>query len=412
MSSVYRKVAGIDVHKKVLYVVIGEQECGRGKRRRFGATRSELARLGDWLAAEEVDTVVMESTAQYWKPVWMALEQRFRLLLAQAGSNPAPYGRKSDFADAERLIKRLSSDELRLSFVPEAEQRDWRLLTRTRVQYSRNIIALRNRLEGLLEECQIKLSSLLSDLLGATGRRILRALAAGETDAQKLADLRVGRLQASKQEFWQALQGELRPACRLLLAQYLEQLDAAERQIEQLDRELSSMLRQYQDTIVRLCEMPGVALSAAEQIIAEVGPVAAKFPTPGHLASWVGACPGRQESAGKSTNDACPKGNRYMRRIINQCAWAAVRTKNSYFESLFRRLTPRLGVKKALWAVAHRFLRILWRILHEGDRYQERGLLPQPPKLLERRFRRLARDLTALGYHIQLVPPTPNQLPS
>lgn len=328
---------------------------------------------------------------------------------AKPGSNPAPYGRKSDFADAERLIKRLSSDELRLSFVPDAEQRGWRLLTRTRVQYGRDMIRRRNRLEGLLEECQIKLSRLLSDLLGVTGRRILRALAEGETDAQKLADLRVGRLQANEQEFLHALQGQVRPACRLLLTQCLDQLEGAERQIEQLDRELALLLRQHQAVIVRMCEMPGLALSAAEQILAEVGPAAARFPTPGHLASWVGVCPGRHESAGKSSNDASPKGNRDLRRILNQCAWAAVRTKNSYFASLFRRLTPRLGVRKALWAVAHRFLRILWRILHEGDRYQERGPLSQPPKVLERRFRRLARELTTLGYHIQFAPP---QLPS
>jgi transposase len=345
--------------------------------------------------------------------VWIALEGSFRLLLAQARSNPAPRGRKSDYADATRLLKRLCSDDLRLSFVPDAEQRDWRLLTRTRVEYGREIIRLRHRLESLLEECQIKLSSLLSDLLGVTGRRILRALVEGQMNPQQLAQLRVGPVRASEDELAEALNGVLRSPCRLLLAQHLDQVEALERQIEEIDQELSYLLQLHQAAILRLCEVPGVATSAAEQIIAEVGPTAATFPTPAQIASWIGVCPGRQESAGVSQSDASPKGNRFMRRILNQCAWAAARTKNSYFEGLFRRLVPRLGISKAIWAVAHRLLRVLWRILHLGEHYREHGPLADQAATIQRRFRRIANQMTALGYRIQVLAPTTyNPLPS
>jgi transposase len=407
MPSVYGKIAGIDVHKKVLYVVIAagdEEPCLQ--RALFGATTSDLADLSAWLSAEQVDTVVMESTAQYWKPVWLALESRFRLLLAQARSNAAPRGRKADYGDAARLVKRLRSGDLRLSFVPEAAQRDWRLLTRTRVEYGRDVVRYRHRLEGLLEECRIKISSLLSDLLGVSGRRILRALSQGETDPQKLADLRVGRVQASEEEFVRALNGNVRPPNRLLLGQYLAVVESLEQQTEQLDQELSRLLQQHQDAITRLCEVPGIATSAAEQIIAELGPTAATFPTPAQLASWVGACPGREQSAGVSKNDSCPKGNRFLRRVLNQCAWAAARTKGSYFEGIFQRLVPRLGVQKAICAIAHRLLRIIWRILHLGEHYQEHGRLAEHPASIERRFRRVAKQMAALGYSIQLTPST------
>ncbi len=406
MHSLYGKIAGIDVHKKVLYVVIASEGVpGRYLRARFGATREDLAVLSAWLTQEQVDTVVMESTANYWKPVWLALESQFHLLLAQARSNAAPRGRKTDYADALRLVRRLLSDDLRLSYVPEPEQRDWRSITRTRVEYGRDIIRFRNWLEGILEEGQIKISGLLSDLLGVSGRRMLRALAEGQTDAQQLAALGVGRLRASEQELAQALDGQLRPIHRQLLAQHLDHIEWLERQIVQLDAALSQMLKQHQDSISRLCQVPGIAINAAEQIIAELGPRAETFPTPGQLASWVGVCPGREQSAGISKTDASPKGNRSMRCVLTQCAWAAARTKGSYFEALFHRLIPKIGVHKAIWAVAHRLLRIVWRILHLGEQYLERGCILQQAASVQRRFRRLAKHMALLGYTIQVTPP-------
>jgi len=389
----------------VLYVVSAGVEAGATDKARFGATSAELRRLAEWLTAQQVNTVVMESTALYWRPVWLALERQFRLLLAQARSNAAVQGRKTDYADAARLVKRLLSDDLKLSFVPEAEQRDWRALTRTRVEYGRDIVRWRNRMEGLLEEGGIKISSFLSDILGVSGRRILRALIAGERDAQQLAGLGVGRLRSSTEELTDALAGPLRPHHRLLLEQHLDQIEVLEPQTKQIDQALDQALSAHHDSLARICEIPGVAANSAQQIVAEIGAEAASFPSSPQLASWVGVCPGREESAGVSRSDASAKGNRSMRRILNQCAWAAIRTKGSHFEALFRRWVPRLGISKAVWAVAHRLLHVIWRVLRLGERYRELGPLASDPISMQRRFRRLSRQMAALGFTIQLIPP-------
>lgn len=408
MHPVYGKIAGIDVHKKVLYVVCAADgnDPPAFQKARFGATSRELTRLAEWLMDRRVTTVVMESTALYWRPVWVALESQFRLLLAQARSNAAVQGRKTDYADAMRLVKRLLSDDLKLSFVPDAVQRDWRALTRTRVEYGRDIIRWRNRIEGILEEGCIKISSLLSDVLGVSGRRMLRALVAGQSNAQQLAALAVGRLRASEEELADALAGNLRAPHRLLLEQHLDRIEALERQAAKINQALEQALREHQQALARLCEVPGIAVNSAQQMIAEIGPQAASFPSPAQLASWVGVCPGREQSAGVSRSDASAKGNRSMRRILNQCAWAAARTKGSYFEALFRRLVPRLGVNKAIWAVAHRLLRLVWRILHLQEHYREQGPLAHDAASIQRRFRRLAKELIALGYTVQLTAPT------
>lgn len=412
MSSVYRVTAAIDVHKKWLYVVVAEPgAAGRGLHRcRTGSTSRELAALADWLHSLGVSLVVMESTAQYWKPVWAALEGEFTLLLAQAHSNAAPHGRKSDYADALRLLKRLWADDLRLSFVPDAEQRSWRLLTRMRVQHTRETTRLRNRIEGLLEECRIKISGLLSDLLGASGRRILRALIAGQiTDPQQLAGLADKRVRATPEELEQALHGQVGPVHQLLLGQLLDQIELLEDHRAKLDQCLLNRLENQREVIRRLCAVPGIGIEAAQLILAELGPRAASFPTAAQAASWIGVCPGRNESAGHSTSDASPKGNRPMRRILNQCARAAVRSKDTYWQQLFRRLTPRLGVNKALWAVAHRLLRVIWLVLHEGLEYCERGPCALDPERLRRRIERMLYELRKRGLHFQLTPvePTP-----
>ena len=405
MSSAYRVTAAIDVHKKWLYVVVAQPDTAEREfsRCRTGSTSQELEVLTKWLHDQGVSTVVMESTAQYWKPVWAALEGEFTLLLAQARSNAAPHGRKSDYADATRLMKRLWADDLRLSFVPEAEQRSWRLLTRTRTQHTREITRLRNRIEGLLEECRIKISGLLSDLLGASGRRMLHALIAGKTtDPQQLAGLADKRLRAAPEELERALNGQVGPVHRLLLGQLLDD------HMAKLDQCLLDRLESQQEVIRRLCAVPGIGIEAAQLIIAELGPRAVSFPTAAHAASWVGVCPGRNESAGHSTSDASPKGNRQMRRILNQCAWAAVRSKDTYWQHLFRRLTPRLGMNKALWAVAHRILRVIWLILHEGKEYCERVPCAPDPERLRRRIERMLYQLRKRGIHFQLMAVAPS----
>src|SRR5437764_2106210 len=298
-------VAGIDVNRTMLAVVVAnvsEREL-RFECRRFGTTVSELQNLSAWLRAHTVQEVVMESTVQYWKPVWLALEGQFQLWLAQARSNRGPRGRKTDFRDAKRCVSRLLSDDLRLSYVPDAEQRCWRTLTRTKYQLTRDRIRLQSQLESLLEECQIKLSSVVSDLLGASGQRMLRALAEGETDPAQLAKLGDKRLRASDAELKDALSGIPQPIHRELLSLYLARLDLIESHMENLNRMIAEAMKAHQNEVVRLAELPGLGIDSAQQIIAEIGPQAAAFPSAAPPASWVGVRPGRPESAGVSSSD-------------------------------------------------------------------------------------------------------------
>jgi transposase len=368
------------------------------ERRKFGTNRGDLKHLAEWLRAHQVQTVVMESTAQYWKPVWIALETEFEVHLAQAQSNAAPRGRKTDFKDALRLVRRFLSAELRLSFVPDADQRTWRCLARSKLQKTRQRVRLQSQIEALLEEGQIKLSGAISDLLGASGRRILTALAQGEMAALELAALGSRCLRASPEELRDALSGELHARHRCILRLHLEELKLLDEHIEELNRELAEALHAHPEAIQRLCEMPGIRTDAAQQILAELGPRAAAFDSAAQLASWVGVCPGRQESAGLSRSDHSPKGNRSMRRVLNQTAWAAVRTKDCFFQQLFHRLIPQIGIQKALWAVAHRILIIIWKVLHDQVRYIERGPLALSPEAIQRRQRKLVRQMRKLGY--------------
>src|SRR5438034_2561752 len=418
------KIAGIDVHKRMLHVVVSDvQVDGEYDFTRciFGSLPEALRSLAAWLVEQQVEEVVMESTAQYWKPVWGALEQYWKpisqtregalatsgtLHLAQALSNRGRRGRKRDFPDAERLVKRLVAQELNLSFVPDAEQRLWRTVTRRKYQLTRNRARLQNQLESLLEEAHIKLSSLVSDLLGASARRMLKALAEGETNPTALATLADERLRATPEQLCDALGActDLKPVYRRLLKMALEQLQFLEQQIGQLDQEIASLLSQHQDAVERLAEVPGLGVDSAQQIIAEVGPTAATFPSEKCLSSWVGACPGDDESAGVNYSHRSPKGNRHMRRVLNQTANAAARAKGSIFEIVYRRSVPRSGHNQAIGAIAHRQCRLIWLILHQGVRYEERG--PAVTKQSkQRRTARMLRQLRSLGYRIE--PPNP-----
>ena len=416
------RIAGIDVHKRMLAVVVSEVEIDGEyvfERRQFGSNPAQLRELANWLLEQGVEEVVMESTAQYWKPVWGALERYWRPLcqkregarpmsgslhLAQAQSNRAPRGRKNDFADGERLVKRFVARELTLSFVPEPEQRLWRTIARAKYQQTRNRVQSRNRLEALLEETHIKLSSLVSDLLGVSARRMLKALAEGESDPQVLAARADYRLQAPQSALGDALGAcrELNPVYRRLLKAALEELELIEKQMGQLDQEMADLLRPYQDQVHRLAEVPGLGVDSAQQIMAQVGATAVVFPSAADLSSWVGACPGDEESAGVSHSHRSPKGNRHMRRILNQAANAAVKLKGSLFEILYRRYVSRLGHKQTIGVIAHRLCRLIWKILHQGVRYEERG--PEVSKKSKRnRATRMIRELRSLGYRVDYL---------
>src|SRR3984893_17754836 len=419
------RIAGIDVHKRMLAVVVSDVEIDgqyQFERRTFGSNPEQLRLLAQWLVEQEVEEVVMESTAQYWRPVWDALEcdwQRPRrarvdagpttgaLHLAQAQSNHGPHGRKRDFPDAERLVKRLVAEELTLSFVPDVTQRLWRTVTRRKYQLTRNRVQLQNRLESLLEEAHIKVSSLVSDLLGSSARRMLRAVADGETDPATVAALGSRRLHATPEQLCDALGAatDLHPLYRRLIAMTLAELAVIEAHMQQLDEDLAGLLRVHQDAVQRLAAVPGLGVDSAQQIIAEVGPTAKTFPTAKRLASWVGACPGHDESAGVNHSHRSPHGNRQMRRLLNEAAHAAVKTKGSIFELLYQRLVVRLGHAHAIGATAHRRCRLVSRVLHDGVTDEERG-----PAVITARARRRAakmiRELRSLGYRVDLAPAT------
>jgi transposase len=388
------------------------------ERRWYGSNPEQLQKLAEWLLEQQVEEVVMESTAQYWKPVWGALERYWKpscqhregaekmsgtLHLAQALSNRGRRGRKKDFRDAERLVKRLISQELVLSFVPDREQRLWRTLTRTKYQRTRDKVRLQNQLEALLEEAHVKLSSLVSDLLGLSARRMLKALADGETDPAALAALADQRLRATPEQLRDALGActELNPVYRRLVKMVLEDLQLIEQQIGKLDQEMASLLREHQDAVQRLAEVPGLGVDSAQQIIAEVGAQAATFPSAKNLVSWVGACPGEDETAGVNRSKRSPKGNRQMRRILYQAANSAVKRKGSIFEIVYRRFVLHLGHNKTIGAIAHRLCQVIWIILHKGVRYEERGpAVSEKSKRL--RTTRMIRTLRNLGYRVEI----------
>ena len=414
------RIAAVDVHKRMLAVVVSDVD-GEGEyqfeRRKFGATPGELHVLAQWLVLQEVEEVVMESTAQYWRPVWGTLEQYWKparqqregahqmsgtLHLCQAKSNHGPRGRKNDFLDAERLIRRLVAQELVLSFVPDEAQRLLRTVTRRKHQLTRAKIGFKNQLESLLEQAHIKLSSLVSDLLGVSARRMLKALAEGERDPSVLAAMADRGLRATPEQLRDALgaSAQLSGVVRRLLKLSLEELQVIEMHIEQLDREAMVLLKGHEEIVQRVAEVPGFGPDSAVQMIAEVGLEAAHFQTEKHLSSWVGVCPGNQESAGESQSTRSPKGNRQMRRLLNQAAQSAVKVKGSLFEVTFQRLLPRLGYKQAIWAIAHRLCRLLWLILHKGVRYEERGPAVSA-KSKRTRAARMIRELKKLGYRVE-----------
>jgi transposase len=414
------RIAGIDVHKKMLAVVVANVS-GTGsyefQRRKFSTQPSELQILAQWLGEQAVEEVVMESTAQYWRPVWQALERYWQperkqreeagpkagtLHLAQAQSNRARRGRKKDFPDAERLVKRLVANELILSYVPRPEQRLWRTVSQRKHQLTEDRTRLRNQLEGLLEQAGIKLSGWVSDLLGLSSRRMLKALADGEKDAGVLAGLADRRLRATQAELRDALGAcaHLHSTYRSLLSMWLDELSLLDKHIAKLAKHQAELMEAHQQAVQRLAEVPGLGPDSAQQIIAQIGPTAEVFPSPGELAGWVGVHPGDNETAEQSHGHRSPKGNRTLRQVLTQAANAAIKCKGSIFELKYRQLVPRLQHKGAVWAIAHRLCRLVWLILHRGVRYEEKGPAVSQ-KSRQSRTARMIKELRKLGYRIE-----------
>jgi transposase len=416
------QIAGIDVHKKMLAVVVANIQVDgefQFEHRKVGTSPAELRALADWFLEREVEEVVMESTAQYWRPVWETLERYWRprrrtreganpmsgtLHLAHAQSNRGPGGRKKDFPDAKRLVKRLVAQELTLSGVPDAAQRLWRTVMRGQYQVTRTRVQLHNRLECLLEEAHIKLSSLVSDLLGTSARRMLQAVANGETCPATLAALADQRLRATAHQLCDAFSActTLNPVYRRLLKLALDELQLIEDHLGQLDQQ---MARSSLNLMKRCSDSPRYRAWASiprSRSLRKSVPPPRPYPSPKHLASWMGACPGNEESAGVNYSHRCPKGNRQMRRVLNQAANAAVKAKGTIFAIVYRRLVPRLGHAQAIGAIAHRLCRLIWKILHQGIQYEERG--PAVNNLsTQARARKMIRELRGLGYRVELA---------
>ena len=396
------RIAGIDVHKKMLAVVVAELTAAGElafQRRPFDNTEAGIHQMRDWFVECQVREAVMESTAQYWRTVWLELEEKFRLHLAQAMSNRAPRGRKRDYADAERLVRRLIAGELVLSYVPGREQRLWRMLAREKHLARRARVQQVNALEAFLEQIRIKLSSVLSDITGVSGWRILEALAKGEPEPAKLAKLADPSVQCTREQIQAALAAAPHVCAeeRAVLRQFLDRIELFGKQIADNDRLLAACLARYQDAVTRLAEIAGLGADSAQQMIAEIGPKAEAFDSPAQLSSWIGVCPGRKESAGVSKSDRSPKGNRPMRRLLAQCANAAIKAKGSVFELYYRRKVAHLGHFQAVWAVAHKLCRVIWKVLHDGVRYEERGSRLNS-KQEAKQLQRLKRTLRLLGY--------------
>ena len=375
MDLQHPKCAGLDVHQHTVVacarVVAGSTVTH--ERRTFGTTTAELLALSDWLTAHDCTHVAMESTGVYWKPIWQVLEGQFALVLANARHIRNIPGRKSDVNDATWIADLLAHGLIRGSFVPPAPVQELRDLTRTRKQLVREITQHTLRIQKTLETANLKLTGLLSNILGVSGRAILHALVAGETDPERLADLVQGRLKASRAALVAALHGRLTAHHRFLLQLHLTQVDALEQAVHDVEERLGHALVPFRTALDRLITMPGVSETVARVVVAEIGFDMARFPTAGHLVSWAGLCPRLDESAGKRLSTRTRPSNPWLKTTLVQAAWAAARTKNTYLRAQFLRLKSRRGPKKAILAVASSMLTAAYHMLKHDLDYRDLG---------------------------------------
>jgi len=374
MDVMHPRCAGLDVHKKTVVACVrcvGATGVAVSRTRSFGTTTAELTALADWLAEAGVTHVAMEATGVYWKPAWHRLEGRFELVLANARHLKRVPGRKTDVKDAEWIAQLLQHGLIAASFVPPRPIRELRDLTRERTQLIRHRAALANRLQKVLEDADIKLASVVTDVLGKTGRAILMALVAGQDDPAKLAELACGSLRKKRPQLREALRGSVSEHHRFLLRSLLDRVRQAEDMIERYSLRLGEVGAPFAAAAARLATIPGVSQKAAEVILAEVGDDMGRFPTAGHLASWAGMSPGNDVSAGKRRGGRTTKGSRWLRATLVQVAWSAGHTKATALGARYRRWAKRLGAKRAVVATAHKVLVLVYRLLTDETTYVE-----------------------------------------
>jgi transposase len=407
MDVLYERCCGLDVHKQTVVACVVGPGAGRQPRkqvRTFKTMTADLLELAAWLAEQGVTHVALESTGVYWRPLWNVLEGSFELLLVNARHIKQVPGRKTDVRDCEWIADLLRHGLLRASFVPGRPQRELRELTRYRTTLIRERAAERNRIQKTLEGAGIKLGDVASDIFGASGRRMLEALIGGTTEPAVLAELALGRLRDKLPQLERALAGQVGPHQRFLLARQLAHLDALEGLIDQLSAEIGERLRPFQAQLARLDAIVGVGQRTVEVILAEIGPEVARFPSAAHLASWAGLCPGNHESAGKRLSGKTGKGDVWLRAALIEAAHAASRSKDTHLASQYHRLAARRGRKKAITAVAHSLLRIIYHLLAHDCPYQDPGAHYLDQRDREQIERRLVRRLEGFGYTVTLQP--------
>ena len=418
MEVLHRRVAGLDVHKETVVACVRlmvrrkpTREC-----RTFATTTEGLLALLAWLTASRCTQVAMEATGVYWTPVWKILSTGdFTLIVANAAHIKQVPGRKTDMNDAMWIADLLACGLIWASFVPEEDIQELRALMRTRKQLVREQTRHVQRLQKTLEEANIKLDSVISDIMGVSGRRMIEAMIAGERDPHRLAALAARGIKASPKALYDALYGRLREHHRFLLKLHLQQWDALDAAIRQIDRQVAGQIAcmdeeaadqasPFRELIVRLSAIPGVSRLSATAILAEIGRDMSRFPTAGHLVAWAGLCPGQNESAGKRKSARLRKGAPWLKTMLVQCAWAAKRAKDSYYMAQFHRLRSRRGPQKAICAVAASILTAIYHMLKSGAPHRDLGADYFDRRSPEAKAKRLVTQLTKLGFDVKLQP--------
>ncbi len=405
MEVVYETCCGIDVHAEFLVACLIRQ--GKKETRRYATLTDELMQLRTWLVEAGCTHVAIESTGVYWKPVFNLLEGAVEVVLINPEHARVLRGRKTDVKDAAWLADLLRHGLVRASFIPPPEIRELREVTRYRESLVRERTSVANRIQKVIEGGNIKLGQVATDVLGASGRAMLRRLAQGETDAEKLAGLARGKLAAKQAELTRALTGRLTAAQRFVLGELLDRIDELDAAIARADREIDRQMTEHPklaDARARLDTIPGIGRRVADSVIAEIGvALRAAFPSSAHLASWAGLCPGQRESAGKRKSGRTRHGNTYLRAVLVQAAWAAVKRKHSFLNARYGRLAKRLGRKKALVAVAHSLLVIIYQVLDGETVYTDLGGDYFDRRRVEHQRDYHLRRLAALGFDVTVV---------
>jgi transposase len=408
MEVMFKFCAGLDVHKRMIMacVLLSNAQGDTDRQiRKFGTTLAELQALAAWLSGLGVTHVAMESTGVYWKPVFNVLAPLFEVWIVNAQHIKQVPGRKTDVKDAEWIAQLMRLGLLKRSFIPEVEQRDLRDLTRYRTRLLGERASAANRLQKILEDANIKLTSVASDVQGVSARAMLEALIRGEVDAEALADLAQGKLRKKLPQLEAALAGQVREHHRFMLREVLWHLDGLNERLAALDAEIRRLTSPHEGIIQRLAGIPGIDRRTAEVILAEIGPDVTPFPTAQHLASWACLCPGNNITGGKRRSGRTRRGQNWLRAALVEAAWSASHSKASYFSSQFHRLRARRGEKRAAVAVAHSILIVVYHLLAKPEEvYQELGadfFLKRNP---ERERERAVRRLEGLGFSVTLAP--------